>query len=71
MTSALEIHRKKHYVAAKMATETIGLSLFSQSFVDKQLQININLLYICIQCVKLYVQRGQTANCFCSRYVKS
>ena len=38
MTSALEIHRKKHYVAAKMATETIGLSLFSQSFVDKQLQ---------------------------------
>ena len=56
MTSALEIHRKKHYVAAKMATETIGLSLFSQSFVDKQLQININLLYIYIQCVKLYVQ---------------
>ena len=38
MTFALEIHRKKDYVAAKMATETIGLSLFSQSFVDKQLQ---------------------------------
>ena len=38
MTSALEIHRKKQYLAAKMAAETIGLSLFSHSFVDKQLQ---------------------------------
>lgn len=38
MTSALEIHRKKHYVAAKMVTETIGLCLFSPSVVDKQLQ---------------------------------
>lgn len=59
MTSALEIHRKKHYVAAKMATETIGLSLFSQSFVDKQLQININLLYICIQCVRQQIVFAQ------------